>query len=250
MSVNFSNPTLEDRQKVWRYLTFSRFVWLLQNKKLWLGRADTLEDPWEIAITGEQLAHVISRHLIPPISEPSPRESAMARAERINAQWRENTYVNCWCASEHESHALWRIYCGPTEGVAIQTTLGKLKLSIGKLPVLPIVYGALGSEPRTPTLIDLATRKRPMYEYEHEVRVVVTRDTQDPKLVKGEFGFQYPFALEDVIETVAVHHEADRSFMETATALVTDYVPALRRHVEWSAMKERPPFFGDRHTER
>ena len=29
-----------------------------------LARADCLGDPWEIALAGEQLAHVISRHLL------------------------------------------------------------------------------------------------------------------------------------------------------------------------------------------
>ena len=32
---------LEDAQtKVWRYMTFSRFVWLLQKKQLWLSHTD------------------------------------------------------------------------------------------------------------------------------------------------------------------------------------------------------------------
>jgi hypothetical protein len=42
-------------EKVWRYLKFSRFVRLLQKKKLWLARADLLGDPWEITLMGDQL---------------------------------------------------------------------------------------------------------------------------------------------------------------------------------------------------
>ena len=37
-------------QKLWRYMSFSRFMWLLQRKLLWIGRSDTLNDPWELAI--------------------------------------------------------------------------------------------------------------------------------------------------------------------------------------------------------
>jgi hypothetical protein len=50
--------------KVWRYMSFSRFIWLLQKKQLWLSRADRLGDPWEISLAGNQLEHVISRHPI------------------------------------------------------------------------------------------------------------------------------------------------------------------------------------------
>jgi hypothetical protein len=32
-------------EKGWRYLKFSRFVWLLQKKQLWLSLADLLGDP-------------------------------------------------------------------------------------------------------------------------------------------------------------------------------------------------------------
>lgn len=47
---------------VWRYMSFSKFVWTIQNKRLWLSRADLLGDPWEISLSGEQLQHVINRH--------------------------------------------------------------------------------------------------------------------------------------------------------------------------------------------
>jgi hypothetical protein len=37
---------------------------LAASKESMLARADCLGDPWEIALPGEQLAHVISRHLL------------------------------------------------------------------------------------------------------------------------------------------------------------------------------------------
>jgi len=29
-----------DETKVWRYMSYARFVWLLQKKQLWLSRVD------------------------------------------------------------------------------------------------------------------------------------------------------------------------------------------------------------------
>jgi hypothetical protein len=51
---------LTDDQKVWRYMSFSRFVWLLRFKQLWMARVDLLGDPWEMALAGGQLAHVLT----------------------------------------------------------------------------------------------------------------------------------------------------------------------------------------------
>jgi hypothetical protein len=50
-----SAPAITRSSKVWRYLSFPRFVWLLQQRKLWLARVDTLDDPWESALAGDQL---------------------------------------------------------------------------------------------------------------------------------------------------------------------------------------------------
>src|SRR5882724_2453257 len=116
-----------DQTKVWRYFSFARFSWLLQRKQLWLSRADLLGDPWEIALAGKQLEHVVRYHPISPITEPVRPEGAMDRSRRVIKLWRQNTFVSCWCCLDHESHALWRIYCASAEGVAIQTTLAKLE---------------------------------------------------------------------------------------------------------------------------
>lgn len=231
-----SNKSAES-EKVWRYLSFSRFTWLLQNKQFWLSRLDLLGDAWEGALAGEQLEHVIARHPIPSLSAPQ-RETARERSERISKLWRQTTFVSCWSASEHESHALWRVYCGPTEGVAIQTTLSKLTKSVGDLPVRRVEYGTPGSIRRTPTRLDLVTKKRPMFEYEHEVRIVQAIEGDAAEAILGH---RFDWHPEKWIELISVHPEADSSFMETVTKAVADYAPALKDRVQWSAMREVPP---------
>ena len=164
--------TDDGAQKVWRYMNFARFVWLLQRKQLWMSRIDLLGDPWELALAGAQLGHAIRMNPITLVGE-SAREDAMERAERIIKDWRRRTFVSCWSASDHESHALWRIYCRSAEGVALQTTMGRLRQSVNGLPVHHVTYCEPGSKGQTtPTLTQLATEKRLMFSYEHEVRVV------------------------------------------------------------------------------
>jgi hypothetical protein len=233
------STALDDAKKMWRYMSFSRFVWLLQKKKLWLSRADRLGDPWEISLAGSQLEHVISRHPITPIGEKR-RETAIQRAERINKLWRQNIFISCWSASEDESHALWRIYCRSTDGVAIQTTVARLRESVGELLLCRVTYETPGTRRQTPTLVDLVTKKRPMFAYEQEVRVV--RDVTDEVPKQKLLGYPIDWNPETIAESIRVHPESDLCFMETVTATVEHYAPALKDSIVWSAMRDRPPF--------
>lgn len=160
----------------------------------------------------------------------------MERLRRIIPEWRKTTFVNCWCAFEHESHALWRIYCGATEGVALETNYEKLVHSLNGPKLFQVVYDTPGSNKRTPTVEELVTKKRPMFEYEHEFRIVqIERGA-------GEVpGISMDWDLEEHVIGVRVHPEADASFMKTVVAAVADYAPALKERVVWSDMRLPPP---------
>lgn len=228
-------------KKIWRYMSYSRFVWFLQKRQLWLSRADFLGDPWELSLAGDQLDLVIRRH---PISNNSPtarrHESAIQRAARINDLWRKQTFVNCWSASENESNALWRIYCPTFEGVAIQTTLAKLQASVSPIGVYEVEYGIPGSRQRTPTRLDLITKKRAMFEYEREVRIV--KFINEERINIENIGFGLTCNIINHLESIQVHPEADHSFMETVISTIDCYSPELKGKVGWSAMHEKPPF--------
>lgn len=226
---------------LWRYMSFTKFLWLIQNKKLWFARADTLNDLWEMALAGEQLEHVILRRPIPSLDSVEPEEPILDRAKRINKYWRETTYISCWSSADHESYALWRIFCGSTDGIAISTPTRRLHEALGKVTLHVVKYNEPGAERRTPTAIELATRKRLMFEYEREVRAIATVDTPDPRLCKGEFGFTYDIEPGDLIKSIAVHPEADATLMDAVIRAVDDYVPKLKDKVTWSAMREPPP---------
>lgn len=226
-----------DHMRVWRYMSFAKFVWAIQNRCLWLCRADLLGDPWEISLSGAQLQHVIDRHPISPIGE-APRETAIERAQRIIGLWRRKTFVNCWNRSPHESNALWKIYCENVDGVALQTTYEKLKQIGGRYPLHPVTYPAPGSNTRTPTHADLVTQKRPMFAYEDEVRIVFHDENDE---VGATRGVRLDFDFERLIESVRVHPEANDSFFDTVQTTVDTYAPNFAGTVVWSDMALRPP---------
>jgi hypothetical protein len=231
---------MNEDQKIWRYVGFSRFMWMLQRKQLWLSRADKLEDPWELALSEREVEYLVRRHPISPVGEP-PQEPALVRTKRIMEVWRKTTYINCWCALDYESHALWRVFCGPKEGVAIQTTWGRLSALAQNLRLVEVDYTGYQSKIRTPQIEQVSIRKRQMFDYEHEVRIIAHDDTSNPNLIKGEFGFQLPFVPQNLIEAIWVHPEADESFNEVVVTAVDTYAPEVRARVGWSEMKELPP---------
>jgi hypothetical protein len=125
--------------------------------------------------------------------------------------------------------------------VAISVATRSLQLALGKVKLYAVTYDKPGTALRTPTAIDLATKKRLMFEYEREVRAIAMADTPDPKLGKGELGFTYDIDPEKLISSIAVHPEADSTLLDAVMRAVDDYAPRLRGKVTWSAMREPPP---------
>lgn len=236
------NPRLHYmHRKAWRYMTFSRFAWMLQRKLIWMARVDKLDDEWEMALAGDQLKHVYATAPIRRFGQPKPEETLDQRTKHIVDNWRRTTFVSCWCASEHESHALWRIYCGQNEGIAVQTTLAKLQMEFQNISLYDIRYEYPGRKTTTPVKLDLATIKRPMFSYEQEVRFIAEPGYSNPNLIQGDLGFEYAIEPERFIEQIVIHPLADTSFLETVSFLVDGLAPVLRDKVIWSEMRDGPP---------
>jgi hypothetical protein len=232
--------TIEPNIRVWRYMSFAKLVWILQNKQLWLTSAELLDDRWELMPNGNQLGRIITAR--PPSISPEVAHESIANA--LKAQ-RKHTFVNCWTASDHESHALWRLYCPSTEGVAIQTTLHRLRKST-PLPVVEVTYNPNEDTQGTPNLARLVAQKRPMFAYESEVRIVLVKDFDDPgHPERRTIGAGLQWDPEQHVENIWVHPEAQFWFMETVTDTVRKLAPGLSYEgsprVWWSAMNSAPP---------
>ena len=51
--------------KVSRYMSFTRFVWMLKKKALWMSRVDQLGDAWEMASSKEELELIAEAASVP-----------------------------------------------------------------------------------------------------------------------------------------------------------------------------------------
>ena len=110
---------------MWRYMSLAAFVSVVQTKRLFFARLDSLEDPYEgrmlvpqrlaqYLIVGEGILHVQRRS-----------RDAMIR---LQAEARAKLCINCWHINEGESAAMWALY-SKESGIAIQSTVRRLQQS-------------------------------------------------------------------------------------------------------------------------
>ena len=180
------NPP-NDEDILWRYTNFEVFVNLLDTEALYFTRADKFEDPYEGFIP-QSIMDAYKQSL----KRVTPAEFVEAIMKRHEAS-RKYVMCNCWHRNVVESMAMWEKYHMRNSGVAIKTTMEKMKNSllseysiyIGKIEY---IYGNTNDDQYMKNFlqsdIPLAKkltyfpyfRKRKEYEHEQEVRLIVDID--------------------------------------------------------------------------
>ena len=182
-----------------RYISFTKFVSLLTRKALFFARADKLGDPFEGSLSQ------LNVDLSPVINKDIPEEYISLLHNHIKDQ-RRFVLVNCWHENEHESDAMWKLYSGHGEGIAIKTDFGSLKKSLigdDKVYVGRVNYVDYDTtfiqenDPVAPFM-----HKRKSFEHEREVRAIIRK----LNVIGGEIIVGGP----DIYET-GTYHEVDTS---------------------------------------
>ncbi len=116
-------------------MDLSKFVWLLQRRKLYFARADKLGDPFEGSVpkANAELASYIIQHRD---SDPALESYKALTEDEILTMHKQlsvhrekltrNMFMNCWHMNAHESFAMWKLYSQSSESVCIQTSYKKL----------------------------------------------------------------------------------------------------------------------------
>jgi len=165
---DYDTPT-EDTA-VWRYMGFPRFMSLLETANIWLSRADLLDDPREACLTELERTQI--------------REHQGENAEqfiRSLERQRYATFLNCWHESDCESMAMWDLYGKEPGSVAIKSTIGRLKESLGSeeraVYITRVEYLDWKSRASWPNnVLGMAVRKAEGFRHESEVRLVAWAD--------------------------------------------------------------------------
>ena len=94
---------------------------MLNQKGIFLARADTFKDKLEGTLSRANEVHRAE------VYRNNPKlAAAFARYTEELAKMKRWTYVSCWRIDENESLRSWQEYASTSEGVAIQTTYGRI----------------------------------------------------------------------------------------------------------------------------
>jgi len=108
---------------VWKYLSFDKFMYILNSNMLPLVRIDKFNDEFEGKIDTAAFKKSGLKEILDLIKQPK------ARNTRINPFYinRLMNFASCWCIDENESDALWKIFAGGENSLAIKTKYKILK---------------------------------------------------------------------------------------------------------------------------
>jgi hypothetical protein len=229
-----SFPQPEDPTvRVWRYLDLPRFIWLLSTGALAFARMDSLEDPFEGSI--------------PPAVYEAWKSRNAELVAGVRRGLRKQAYVSCWHANNTESEAMWRLYCGSHEGIALQTTYEKLDASLpGGVYLGQITYLDYDCDTQPPhDTLALLMRKRQAFEHEHEIRALVWPPESPRELAPRDQDedvrvINVPWPARDYLERIYVSPYAEEWYRDVVVSVMERFAPDLVDRLTWSRMRGVP----------
>jgi hypothetical protein len=195
----------EQNATLWRYMSFAKFVAMLETGLLRFTRIDQFDDHFE---------GVWPRRDLETWNKVGPLPAGFTEQMR-----RTRVAVSCWIHLPHESAGMWRLYAPGTEGVAIKTKFAKLQAVVsGMEKSLPqLLAGAakvqyvdhasdslianLKDGDSYPNMLAPFMLKHVSYSYENEVRALVVAPHSHEIEPQGVFA---PIDLADFVEGVVV----------------------------------------------
>lgn len=103
-------------QKIWHYFSLSKFLGLISKSSIYLCRQDKFDDKYEGTMTKKDEAF---------FNSVSPDMCNKMKGDSIGC-----VYYDCWTKSDVDEYVLWSTYSSLKDGVAIQSSVGNLILSL------------------------------------------------------------------------------------------------------------------------
>ena len=205
-------------------------------RQLYLTRLDLLDDPHEGSYPKVNCDRIYAKY------SPEDRKKKLESNLRI----RKSLFINCWRYGNHESEAMWKLYCPNNEGVAIQTTYQKLRDSLNdKSEYLGLItyLDYETDEFKYGNILYPAMHKRKAFEHENEIRIVKvdTRywaDKLPPDLPPPPGGLTSDWDLEKFCYAIYVNPYAPTWYHDTVKELLTKL--NLKTTLKWSKLKTSP----------
>jgi hypothetical protein len=209
--------------RLYRYMDFTKFVSVIQKKELYFCPVDKLDDPFEGSFPQKEIEY-----------------------HKRNGYWDEiapgfktrrgEVFINCWHYNEQESAGMWRLYSQIGKGIAIQTTIPKLKeafkvcqknIYIGKVIYIDYTKDFFyKNEPKGYDSLNFGVpfiHKRNIFEAEKEYRAVYI--SHESKSIERPY---FQMDLDTLIENVIVAPKCEDWLFELTANLLNQFLPDKR----------------------
>lgn len=213
MYINNANINLpEDPDTiVWKYLDLSKFLDLLMSKKLFMSRSDKFEDQYE---------GTFSEPTFEEIKKLSINNPDFLQYYKTH---REKVAISSWHINEYESFAMWQIFTQNSEGLAIQSTVGRLQKAVNPENNYNQYIGEVNYIDYKKEYIPFDDMffpflfKRKSFQYEREVRIIT--DVADTKTTLND-GLKINIDINQLIEKIYIHPKSENWYKNLVIALV------------------------------
>jgi hypothetical protein len=214
MYVTNPNITLPENPDtiVWKYLDLSKFLDLLLSKKLFMSRSDKFEDQYEGTFSEPTFEEIRK------LSENNPEFLNYYKSHR------EKVVVSSWHINEYESFAMWQIFTQNSEGLAIQSTTGRLQKALEAEKKSKQYIGSVKYIDYKKEYIPFDDMffpfmfKRKSFQYEREIRII--SDLSDSKLSIND-GVKIDVDIDQLIEKIYIHPKSENWYKKLVIELVS-----------------------------
>jgi hypothetical protein len=197
---------------VWKYLDLSKFLDLLLSQKLFMSRSDKFEDQYEGTFS-EPTFEEIKR-----LSENNPEFLDFYKSHR------EKVVISSWHINEYESFAMWQIFTQNSEGLAIQSTIGRLQKALELAKDSKQYIGEVNYIDYKKEYIPFDDMffpflfKRKSFQYEREVRIIADLSDQE---IKINDGLKIDVDISQLIERIYIHPKSENWYKKLVIELVS-----------------------------
>jgi hypothetical protein len=244
-----------DAARLWRYMSFTKYVSLVATSSLWFANTDRLGDPWEGTYTKANLA----RRSEQIGAGPRPDLNELLLNNLIATE--RSIYASCWHENDGESTAMWKLYLASDEGIAVQTTWERLIGCLGEpeRPTTKIIGGRVRYVDPDAAPVDADdlvsnsftphTTKRLSFAHERETRLLMWAiDPSAPGPTTPEInvpGIRVPVDLWTLVEGVYLAPDSPSWFQDLVRDVTTTYQHAFRLYQ--SELAKEPTSYRLRH---
>lgn len=199
---------------VWKYLDLSKFVDLLLYKKLFMSRSDKFEDQYE---------GTFSEPTFEEIKKLSIDNPAFLDYYKTH---REKVVISSWHINAYESFAMWQIFTQKSEGLAIQSTVGRLQQALALDKDYQQYIGEVNYIDYKKEYIPFDNAffpflfKRKSFQYEREIRII--SDLTDLE-IEIDNGLKIDIDICQLIEKIYIHPKSENWYKKLVVDLVARF---------------------------